>query len=129
VVPFDAMLAGRGAARAAACAAEQDRFWDMHDLLFEQQAEWRGRVMQRRRFKAMAALLGLDMTAFDECWSANRSRDELKRHTLLARGYGVPGTPTFFVNGRPLVGALAYREFAEHLEAAESSGARRKPGS
>ncbi len=120
VVPFDALRAGRAAARAAACAAEQGKFWPMHDSLFARSGEWRRRVMQYRFFDGFAAQIGLDLTRYEYCWKHNTGLEQFERNTALARGYGVPGTPAFFVNGRPLVGALPYSEFGPMLEAAEA---------
>lgn len=118
VIPFDAGLTGRAAARAALCAGEQDAFWRMHDLLFERQSKWRGRIMQARLLEDFAAELGLDAATFVACWKSGRALESLERNTRLARSYGVPGTPAFFVNGRPLVGALGYDEFVNYLRQA-----------
>jgi protein-disulfide isomerase len=118
IIPFDALGTGRSAARAAECAAQQNAFWPMHDLLFARQKEWLGRRGQRDQFIAWATQLGLDPDEFRACWSSDQGKQHLERNTRLARQHGVPGTPAFAVNGRALVGALPYPEFQAALEAA-----------
>jgi protein-disulfide isomerase len=118
IIPFDALGTGRSAARAAECAAQQNAFWPMHDLIFARQKEWLGRRGQRDRFSEWATQLGLDADEFRACWASDQGKQYLERNTRLAREHGVPGTPAFAVNGRPLVGALPYPEFDAALEAA-----------
>ncbi len=121
-IPFDLLRTGRLAARAADCAAEQDAFWPMHDVLYGRQKDWLGRGGQREKFAAWARELGLDGKRFDTCWDKDPSRVRIDRNTQLARSLGVRGTPTFLVNGKVIVGALPYEDFAVLLEAAERSG-------
>ncbi len=127
LIPFDLLRTGRLAARAAECAAEQDAFWPMHDVLYQRQKDWLGRGGQREKFVAWARELGLDGKRFDACWDKDPSKELIDRNTKLARALGVRGTPTFLVNGKVIVGALIYEEFAALLEAAERGGRTSSP--
>ncbi|MGH7470305.1 MAG: DsbA family protein [Longimicrobiales bacterium] len=115
MIPFDALKTGRSAAQAAECAARQDAFWSMHDLLFARHKEWLGRRGQREIFHTWAAELGLNVAQFRACYDSDPGMKWLERNSELARMHGVPGTPAFVVNGQPLVGALPYPAFANAL--------------
>jgi protein-disulfide isomerase len=107
------------AAVAAQCAAEQGRFWDYHDALFTRQApatEW--------NFSVLAKDLGLHQPPFDACMKDNRYREEVLQDLKNGLKLGVTSTPTFFINGRPLVGArplVDFQAIIERLLAATSS--------
>ena len=88
------------AANAAMCANEQDKFWEMHSILY---ANWNGEnqgAFSSRRLQAMAESLGLDMDAFNSCFSANKYEGEIQADFDLGGQMGVSGTPTVFVNGQ-----------------------------
>ena len=88
------------AAEAARCAGEQGRFWAYHDLLFERQSPGKG-----WDFSSLANELGLQHDAFHGCLDSGRYRDQIMKDLQDGLKLGVMSTPTFFVNGRPLVGA------------------------
>lgn len=94
------------AAEAAQCAAEQGRFWDYHDALFNQQA-----LATRWNFSALAKDLGLHQPPFDACMKDNRYREEVLQDLQNGLKLGVTSTPTFFINGRPLIGARPLADF------------------
>ena len=88
------------AANAAMCANEQDKFWEMHSILY---ANWNGEnqgAFSDRRIQAMAESLELDMEAFNSCFSANEYEAEIQADFELGQQMGVSGTPTVFVNGQ-----------------------------
>jgi protein-disulfide isomerase len=88
------------AANASMCAAEQDRFWDYHDVLF---ANWNGEnrgAFSDRRLIAFAENLNLDMTAFEACFKENRYQEEINQDFLAGRNSGISGTPSVLVNGQ-----------------------------
>ncbi len=116
---------GDDAANAAECAADQGEFWAMHDLLFEGHRDWtRGRG-QEEVFRGYAADIGLEAEAFEECYDDEDGEDRTRAATRAARDAEVRGTPTFFVNGRPAVGALPYDMFIQLIEEAEQGRAGR----
>jgi protein-disulfide isomerase len=90
------------AARAAEAAGMQGKFWEMHDLLYEKQNEWKDPDDARTIFMRYAQSLGLDMNRFandmDGSIVAMRIVSDERRGAAL----GLHGTPTFFINGREL---------------------------
>ncbi len=99
------------AGEAAACAGEQGKFWEMHDRLFANQAK-----LQVPELKEHAAALGLDPEAFGQCLDSGRHGADLQNDVQAGAGYGVTGTPSFFINGRPLVGAQPFESFAQVID-------------
>ena len=88
------------AANASMCAAEQDRFWDYHDMLF---ANWNGEnagTFADRRLTAFAETLGLNIGDFDSCFRGNRYRTQIVQDQQEGSRMGVTGTPSVFVNNQ-----------------------------
>jgi protein-disulfide isomerase len=109
--PLDFHAQAEKAGEAAACAGEQGKFWEMHDLLWENSAK-----LQVADLKAHAATLGLDAATFDRCLDSGRHAGLVEADLRAGQGYGVSGTPAFFVNGRPLVGAQPFDAFAQAID-------------
>jgi len=89
-------------ANASMCAAEQERFWDYHDMLF---ANWNGEnrgAFSDKRLVAFAEALGLDMDRFNSCFQENKYRDEIAKDKADGQELGVTGTPSVFVDGQQL---------------------------
>ncbi len=89
------------AARAALAADAQGRFWDYHDRLLAHD----GVTLDRAGLLKVAGELGLDVPRFTSDLEGPSTADRLARDASDARALGVQGTPTFFVNGRRIVGA------------------------
>jgi protein-disulfide isomerase len=106
------------AAAAALCAHEQGEFWPFHDKLFFVEAGFGDEA-----YVQYAEELDLDMDAFSECVEEGRYLEEVQADFEFAASLGVRSTPTFFVNGIPVVGAQSFDYFAqvidEELAAAE----------
>jgi protein-disulfide isomerase len=83
-----------GANRAALCAGEQGKFWEMHDVLFHWHNVFVNSAFQGNRLTTGAAALGLNMDAFNSCFDSSRITDQIG----LAQADGVTGTPSFKVN-------------------------------
>jgi protein-disulfide isomerase len=98
-------------AEAGACAREQGHFWEMHDRLFADQQH-----QGVDDLKASAKAMGLDTQAFDTCLDSNRYQAMWQAATKEAEGYGVSGTPFFFVNGRILNGVVPYATFKRVID-------------
>jgi protein-disulfide isomerase len=88
---------------AALAAGEQGKFWEMHDTLFENQTH-----LTRADLLGYAKSLGLDLAAFAHALDSHTYRPIVERDLAEAAGLGVTTTPTFFVNGRRLVGPQGY---------------------
>jgi len=109
------------AAEAANCAGEQDKYWEMHDRLFENQ-----RNLSRENIKNLARSLTLDMDAFNECFDNNKYSKEIKKDIIDGRNAGVRGTPSFFIGrtqkgkktikGYKIVGARPYSSFKQIID-------------
>jgi predicted DsbA family dithiol-disulfide isomerase len=99
------------AGEATACAGDQNRFWEMHDRLWENPGK-----LQPSDLKAHAAALGLDAEAFGQCLDSGRYASVVQRDAQDGARLGVSGTPAFFVNGRPLVGAQPFAAFAQVID-------------
>ena len=106
--PLDFHPGARPAAEAARCAAAMGRFWEYHDLLFVAQPDF-----SREQLAGYAARLGLDRTAFEACLDGRRFSAAIDADVAEGRARGVRGTPTFFVNGRRLVGSHPIEAFRE----------------
>jgi protein-disulfide isomerase len=94
-------------AHAAALAAErQGKFWEMHDLIFANQ-----RNLKRDNLLAEARSLNLDMDRFTADLDSADIRKQLEADKKEGQGLGVNGTPSFFMNGKPLSGAMPIEQF------------------
>jgi protein-disulfide isomerase len=109
--PLDVHAQAQKAGEAAACAGEQGRFWEMHDLLWANPAK-----LQVADLRAHATTLGLDAAKFGQCLDSGRFAGLVEADLQAGQGYGVSGTPAFFVNGRPLVGAQPFDAFAQVID-------------
>jgi protein-disulfide isomerase len=98
------------AAEAAQCAGVQGKYWEYHDRLFEVKRYDLGQL------KNNARTLNLDAAAFDKCLDSGASADAVKAHLAEAQGLGLQGTPTFFLNGRVLSGAVNYETLRQAVE-------------
>lgn len=106
---------GEPAARAAECAAEQGRYFPMHQKLFETQSEWANDKKADRLFAGYAKEIGLDQARYASCYAENRGGARTANNTRAAQLFGINGTPTFIVDGRMIQGALPLEQFREVL--------------
>ena len=83
------------AALAAAAAQKQGKFWEMHQMLFDNQ-----RALSPEQIEGYAKKLGLDMKRFKADMDSDEVKEQVEADRRLARRAGVRGTPTVFVNGR-----------------------------
>ena len=103
----------REVSEAAECAANQGAFKRMHDLLYVKRKEWQTSKDIRVTIDGYAKQLGLDRTAMGRCLMNPEIAKRVQAHTALARQLGINGTPTFFVNGRRVPGAVPYEVFQQ----------------
>ena len=95
------------AAEAARCANDQGKFWEYHDLLYEQAP-----ALSVADLKSYAVQLGLDAAVFNPCLDSGQHQAIVESEKQAAFALGFRGTPSFLLNGQPLVGppSLAYLE-------------------
>lgn len=107
------------AAEAGNCAREQGKFWEYHDLLFGNQ-----QALEPEFLKKYAADAGLDAAAFSSCLDTAKYSDRVQEQMGVGTSLGVSSTPSTFVNGRLVSGAVPYETFTaiidEELERARS---------
>lgn len=103
----------RPAARAAEAAGEQGKFFEMHDMLFENQTEWSDSNNPEELFAGYARELELDVEAFNQAMENNALAQAIQDDQNAAIELGVNSTPTFFINGVMYPGALSYDRFTE----------------
>lgn len=106
------------AALASECADEQGSFWPYHDLLFARQSDWAPSDDIQATLVHYAVELKLDESAFSACLGENRYLEEIQHDFSDGVSYGITGTPSFFINGKKLVGALPFSEFQAAIDAA-----------
>jgi protein-disulfide isomerase len=99
------------AARAARCAGEQGKFWEYHRGLLLSSGD-----MSDEDLRTRATAMGLDAGKFSACVASDRFDGDIKRSTESGNALGIDATPTFFVNGRRLMGALPVDQFAEVID-------------
>lgn len=100
------------AANVARCAGEQGRYWEMHDLLFENQA-----TLGTETYKNLAQQLGLDMAKFNSCSESGKYNSDIQADQTYGGQVGVGGTPSFFINGKQLEGAQPFSAFKAAIDA------------
>jgi len=103
-------------AEAARCAGDQGKYWEYHDKLFEEQETWKAESDATDLLVSYAEELGLDKEKFSSCLTEGKFVDAIKSDFELGQKVGVSGTPSFFVNGRLLVGAQPYEVFRQAIE-------------
>ncbi len=119
--PLDFHKNAEKAAEAARCAGDQGRFWEMHDRLFANQ-----QTIAAIDLPKHAEALQLNASMFQQCLDSGRYAADIKKAVADANGFGISGTPSFFIgvvqpNGtvkvsKKLVGAKAYTEFKTALD-------------
>lgn len=96
---------------AALCAGEQGRFWEFRDMIFDHPGK-----IDPADLNGYAERLGLNMPDFEKCVSDERYASKIESDFQEGVEIGVQGTPSFFVNGRPLSGAQSYSTFSTVID-------------
>jgi len=91
----DGGFESQNSALAAYCAADQNKFWEMHDALFTNVLGEDAGSFTDRRLQAIAQSLGLDMNAFNSCYSSQKYLDQVNQDFKDAQASGIQGTPWF----------------------------------
>jgi protein-disulfide isomerase len=98
------------AAEASECANDQGKFWEYNDRLYDTTQ------LGVPSLKQHAASLGLDTAKFNQCLDSGANAGKVAAMQAMGSQNGVSGTPTFFINGQPLVGAQPYANFKAAID-------------
>ncbi len=101
----------RKAAEAARCAKDQNKFWEYHDLLFDNAPK-----LSAERLTLYARQAGLNVPLFERCLSSGTHTAGVQKDVDEGIGLGVTGTPGFFINGRQLSGAQPLESFVQVID-------------
>ena len=110
-LPLAMHTEARLAAEASMCAADQGKFWQLHDWLFAN-----SRNLSRQTILEQARVLQFDEASFTACLDDETYADEVQRDMVEAQGLGISGTPGFLINGRILRGAQPLDAFVEVID-------------
>ena len=99
----------------AACATEQDRYWQFHDLVFWNQGRENRGDHDATFISNVADLAALDVSKWQECIGRTDVRGKITSGTQAALGQGIQSTPTLIVNGQKVVGVPDYETLAAQI--------------
>jgi protein-disulfide isomerase len=109
------------AAEAAMAAHEQGKFWEFHDALFKKQGQ-----LSPQLYDEVARSLGLDLDRFHASIEARKNAAHIQADMAAGRAVGAEGTPTFFINGKKLVGAQPIEAFKQLIDSELASALAKK---
>jgi protein-disulfide isomerase len=112
-LPLPSHALARPAHEAARCAGALGRYWPYHDKLFEAQP-----AFQRDDLIRYAVEVGLAPEPFTRCVDERRFASAVEADVAQARTLGIRSTPTFLINGRPLIGAHPVENFRSAIDEA-----------
>ena len=104
------------AAEVALCAARQQRFWPMHDLLFRHQAQWAPLASPRAFLLALGDSARLDRARLTRCVASGAAAADVRADAERARRSGATSTPTFYIEGALLEGVAPVSVFRAVLD-------------
>ncbi len=105
---------------AAACAADQNKFWEMHDQIFQNQHRWNGIATRNPKslFAQYAKVAGLDGDAWDDCYDEKRHIPRIQASVAEGQKRGVGSTPTFFIGNMKVNDVLTYDRLKRLVDSA-----------
>lgn len=105
-------------AEAAYCAADQNMFWEYHDVVFSNFSTGNTGGYSEKRLIDFAESLDMDIARFTDCLRSGEKAEQVAESEALAAAQGVTGTPSFVINGLVLEGNQPYAALQEAIEAA-----------
>jgi len=108
------------ASNAAACAADQGKFWEMHDELFRNQPEWNGEATDnpKKLFLGYVKSLGMNTDTWEKCFDAQTHQSRVLANQAEGNRRKVQSTPTFVIGTRMIPGAMSYDTFKAYVDSA-----------
>lgn len=114
--PLDSHPNATPAARAAEAAGKQEKFWEMHDKIFDNQKEWEFSKKPDEIFRRYAEDFKLDMAKYDADVKSDELKQKVKTDRLTGDSLGITATPTFYINGKKTAGVVSFEEFQKEIE-------------
>jgi protein-disulfide isomerase len=106
----------RRAAVAARAAQEQGKFWDYHDVLFDNQRSPNSGAFSNENLVGFAREVGLDMGRFEAAITSGEYEAVVEKDFREGQDAGISSTPSFIINGRVLVGPQPLETFEQVIE-------------
>ncbi len=105
-------------ARAAEAAAMQNKFWQMHDALYENQNQWVQASDPTQYFNQYAQQLGLNLTKFKQDYASSKVNNLINADMAAGNKLNIQGTPTFFLDGKQISVGESISDFQKLINAA-----------
>ncbi|MDH5720030.1 MAG: thioredoxin domain-containing protein [Spirochaetia bacterium] len=108
---------------ASFCAEKQNKFWDMHDLIYAQQDRWlnqakkTGQGVSQEDLITLGKTIKLNMSVYNQCLKSDEPKKAVQNDIAEGKKLAIPGTPTVFVNGKKIDAPISF--FLEQLVLAE----------
>jgi protein-disulfide isomerase len=108
------------ASNAAACAADQGKFWEMHDELFRNQPEWNGEATDnpKKVFVGYVKTLGINSDSWEKCFDAQTHQPRIMANQEEGVRRNVQSTPTFVIGTRVIPGGMSYDVIKAYVDSA-----------
>jgi protein-disulfide isomerase len=104
------------AAEGLYCAADQNKYWEYHNYLFDHQGQENSGWANKENIKKMAKAIGLNTSKFNDCLDKETYKDKVNKDLQEGQKVGVNGTPASFINGESIPGAQPYATFKDLIE-------------
>jgi protein-disulfide isomerase len=105
-------------ARAAEAADVQGKYWQMHDLLYENQNDWGQQKDPTQFFNQYAKQLGLDAAKFSSDFKSSQANNRIQTDLREGNRLGIDSTPTFFIDGKKISNPQSLDAFNKVIDAA-----------
>src|SRR5690606_7987339 len=114
------------ASNAAACAADQGKFWEMHDLIYARQPEWSTAATSnpKKFFERYASEVGADVSTWSKCYDDVRHLQRIMSNRAEGERRNVRSTPTFVIGNKMIPGLLPYDMIKAYVDTAVAQVAR-----
>ena len=86
------------------CAGRQGKFWALDNLMIPQQAQWAQLISPDPVFQSMAVQVGMNIQQLNVCLTSDDARKVINDEKSVGQSLGISSTPTYFVNGKMVVG-------------------------
>ncbi len=112
-------------ALAVEAAGRQGKYWEMHNILFENQRDWGERqASDPKIFENYARQIGLDMERYGKDIASQEVKDRIERDLRAGQELGLEGTPSFFLNGKKIETPRGYEAFKTLIQSAISESSK-----